>query len=58
MALWEGISYWLSLAVIIATIIGVAIGRYPFLRMNRATIALTGATALSVLGARFMRRKG
>src|SRR5687768_7410548 len=51
MAGWEGFSYWLSLAIIVATIIGVAVGRYPFLRMNRATIALTGATALIVLGA-------
>ena len=51
MALWEGISDWLALATIVATIIGVAVGRYPFLRMNRATIALTGATALIVLGA-------
>ena len=51
MAGWEGIRFWLSLAIIIATIIGVAVGRYPFLRMNRATIALTGATALIVLGA-------
>ena len=42
---------WVSLALIIATIIGVAVGRYPFLRMNRATIAMTGATALIVLGA-------
>ena len=51
MAAWEGIRYWLSLAMIVATIVGVAVGRYPFLRMNRATIALTGATALIVLGA-------
>jgi Na+/H+ antiporter NhaD/arsenite permease-like protein len=51
MAGWEGISYWLALAIIVVTIAGVAIGRYPFLRMNRATIALTGATALIVLGA-------
>jgi len=48
---WQGISYWLSLAVIVATITGVAVGRYPGLRMNRATIAMTGATALLVLGA-------
>jgi Na+/H+ antiporter NhaD/arsenite permease-like protein len=47
----EGIVYWLSLTIIVATLIGVAVGRYPFLRMNRATIALTGATALIVLGA-------
>lgn len=40
-----------ALIVIVVTIIGVAIGRYPFLRMNRATIALTGATFLILLGA-------
>lgn len=51
MAGWEGLVFGLSLVIIVATIIGVAIGRYPFLRMNRATIALTGATALIVLGA-------
>jgi hypothetical protein len=33
-----------SLAVVCVTILGVAVGRYPFLRMNRATIAPTGAT--------------
>ncbi len=37
--------------IIVATIIGVAVGRYPWLRMNRATIALTGATALIAIGA-------
>ena len=42
---------WLSLAVIITTLIGVAVGRYPWLRMNRATISLVGATALVVIGA-------
>ena len=40
-----------SLAVVCVTILGVAVGRYPFLRMNRATIALTGATLLMLLGA-------
>jgi Na+/H+ antiporter NhaD/arsenite permease-like protein len=49
---WMGQAvYGASLALIIATILGVAVGRYPFLRMNRATIALTGATVLIVLGA-------
>ncbi|RIK34369.1 MAG: anion transporter [Chloroflexi bacterium] len=43
--------YWPALFIIAVTIIGVAVGRYPFLRMNRATIALTGATVLIVLGA-------
>src|SRR5262245_11333365 len=37
--------------VIILTIIGVAIGRYPWLHMNRATIALVGATILISIGA-------
>lgn len=38
-------------SIIGLTLAGVAIGRFPRLRMNRATIALTGATALVVLGA-------
>jgi Na+/H+ antiporter NhaD/arsenite permease-like protein len=42
---------WAALAVIMVTLIGVAVGRYPWLRMNRATIALVGATALVVIGA-------
>src|SRR5690606_18291279 len=37
--------------VILATYIGLAIGRFPRLRMNRATIALTGAALLVLLGA-------
>lgn len=37
--------------VIVVTLIGVAIGRYPWLKMNRATIALVGATLLVALGA-------
>ncbi len=37
--------------VIVVTLIGVAIGRYPVLNMNRATIALVGATFLVTLGA-------
>ena len=32
------------------TLIGVAIGRWPWLKMNRATIALVGATVLIALG--------
>lgn len=45
------LTYWLALLVIVLTIIGVAIGRLPGLRMNRATIALTGAVLLIMLGA-------
>lgn len=36
--------------IIVATLVGVAIGRWPWLRMNRATIALVGATSLVALG--------
>lgn len=42
---------WLALAIIATTLVGVAVGRYPWLRMNRATIALVGATALTATGA-------
>jgi Na+/H+ antiporter NhaD/arsenite permease-like protein len=41
----------LALLIIIITMVGVALGRYPRLRMNRATIALVGATILIVSGA-------
>jgi Na+/H+ antiporter NhaD/arsenite permease-like protein len=43
--------YWPALVTVIITIVGIAVGRFPRLRMNRATIALTGATILIVLGA-------
>lgn len=36
------------LVIILFTVGGVAVGRYPWLRMNRATIALVGATLLIV----------
>jgi len=42
---------WLWLVVIVITLVGVAVGRYPWLRMNRATISLVGATVLMILGA-------
>jgi Na+/H+ antiporter NhaD/arsenite permease-like protein len=45
------LTYWLALPIIVITLIGVAVGRYPVLRMNRATIALAGATLLMVIGA-------
>ncbi|HAJ37220.1 MAG TPA: anion transporter [Chloroflexi bacterium] len=41
----------IALLIIVITLIGVAVGRWPWLRMNRATIALTGATALIAIGA-------
>lgn len=40
----------LTALIVAATLIGVAIGRWPWLRMNRATIALVGATVLMSLG--------
>ncbi len=42
---------WLTTGLVFVTLVGVAIGRYPRLRMNRATIALVGATALMAIGA-------
>ena len=41
----------IALLITVTTLIGVAVGRWPWLRMNRATIALTGATALIAIGA-------
>lgn len=37
---------WFVAVVAALTLIGVAVGRWPWLRMNRATIALVGATVL------------
>ncbi len=45
------ILYGAALTIIVITIIGVAVGRYPILCMKRATIALSGATLLIVIGA-------
>lgn len=41
----------LTLALIALILVGVAVGRYPVLRMNRATIALAGAAGLVWIGA-------
>jgi Na+/H+ antiporter NhaD/arsenite permease-like protein len=44
---------WTQLAVALLatiTLVGVALGRYPALKMNRATIALVGAVLLVALG--------
>jgi len=41
----------LATIVIAVTLLGVAVGRYPALNMNRATIALVGATFLVAMGA-------
>ncbi len=39
------------MVIIVITLVGVAVGRYPWLRMNRATIAMVGATLLIIIGA-------
>ena len=41
--------YYLSILTIALTLIGIAIGSYPGFRMNRATIALVGATVLIII---------
>ena len=41
----------LFLLIVILTYLGVALGEFPRLRMNRATIALVGAVSLMVAGA-------
>ncbi|MCX8104261.1 MAG: anion transporter [Ignavibacterium album] len=41
--------YYLNLLTILLTLIGIAIGSYPGFRMNRATIALVGATILVII---------
>lgn len=43
-------SQYLALAIIVLTLVGVALGRLPWLRTDRATIALSGAVALVGLG--------
>ncbi len=40
---------YLSILTITLTLIGIAIGSYPGFRMNRATIALVGATTLVII---------
>lgn len=42
---------WIELSIILITISGIAIGRFPVFRMNRTTIALVGATALLAIQA-------
>lgn len=41
----------LTATIIVVTLTGVAIGRYPRLRMNRATSALVSAALLILIGA-------
>jgi Na+/H+ antiporter NhaD/arsenite permease-like protein len=44
------ITSWFSLLIIAVILIGVSLGRYPILRMNRATIAFVGAAVLIMIG--------
>jgi Na+/H+ antiporter NhaD/arsenite permease-like protein len=41
-------NFWITLVIVAVTYVGVAIGRWPRLRANRATIALMGAGLLIV----------
>ncbi len=43
-------SFWLTTIIILLTYIGIAIGGFPFLRVNRTTIALIGVGLLLGLG--------
>ncbi|PMP85716.1 MAG: anion transporter [Roseiflexus castenholzii] len=42
---------WLTVVIVVATIAGIAVGRWPWLRADRATIAVVGAAALLACGA-------
>lgn len=42
---------WLTAVVVAGTISGIAIGRWPILRVNRTTIALIGSALLLAIGA-------
>ena len=41
---------WITIAIVIITYIGIAIGRWPIIKSNRATIALMGVGLLLVFG--------
>lgn len=41
---------WATLAIVVATLVGVAIGRWPWLRADRATITLLGAALVLAVG--------
>jgi len=44
------VSFWITLAIVTITYIGIAIGRWPILRANRTTITLMGVGLLLVSG--------
>jgi hypothetical protein len=41
---------WITLAIVVLTFIGIAIGRYPIIKSNRTTISLMGVALLLVAG--------
>ena len=41
---------WITLAIVVFTFIGIAVGRYPIIKSNRTTIGLMGVALLLVLG--------
>ncbi len=41
---------WITLAIVVLTFIGIAIGRYPIIKSNRTTIALMGVALLLAAG--------
>lgn len=43
--------FWLTVAIVAVTIAGIAVGRWPWVRADRATIAVVGAAALLACGA-------
>ena len=44
------VTYWLALVIFLLTYIGLALGKAPWLRIDRAGIALVGATLMMVSG--------
>jgi Na+/H+ antiporter NhaD/arsenite permease-like protein len=41
---------WITLAIVVITFIGIAVGRYPIIKSNRTTIALMGVALLLAAG--------
>lgn len=49
---------WINITIIIFTFLGIAIGRFPVFRMNRATITVVGVTLLILTGASTLEQAG
>src|SRR5262245_4410145 len=50
-SLWANALPWLTLLIVAVTIGGIAVGRWPLLRADRATISVIGTAALLLIGA-------